>query len=115
LSERGSAGCKGKGDGSRELSETRRVRCRLYHGLRLRRIRRGLACTRYALYAGAFAGRGAPHPGSDAVPDLGGVEIELGQGSAKGVAMHAKLFRGFALISFVVGENFKEIAALELA
>ena len=59
---------------------------------------------------GPLAGGRTAH----ATADLCGVEVELGEGAAEGVAMHAKLFGGLALIAFVVREDLEDIAALEL-
>jgi hypothetical protein len=58
----------------------------------------------------AFTHDGAAH----AVADLRGVHIELREGAAQRVAMHAKLGRRFALVALVVGQHFENVALLEL-
>jgi len=63
------------------------------------------------LNARAFAAGWPAH----AVADLSGVHIEFGEGAAEGVAVHAKLFSGLALISLMVREHFENVALLELA
>ena len=50
-----------------------------------------------------------------AAADLRGVQIELGQGAAEGVAVHAKFFGGLALVAFVMREHLKDVTFLELA
>ena len=57
-----------------------------------------------------FAGDGAAH----AVANLCGIQIEFCQGAAEGVAMHAELFGGLALVSLVMREHLENIALLEL-
>jgi hypothetical protein len=49
-----------------------------------------------------------------AVTNLRGIHVEFGEGAAKGVAVHAKLFCGFALVSLVVRKYFEDVALLEL-
>jgi hypothetical protein len=49
------------------------------------------------------------------VTNLRGVQIELGERTAKGIPVHAKLFGGFALVSPVVRKHFENVALLELA
>ena len=72
------------------------------------------ACTGDVLDARALTCGWATHPFSDAAPDLSRIEIELREGSTKGVAVHSELFGGLALISFVMRENLKEVTAFEL-
>lgn len=55
------------------------------------------------------------HRAAHASLDLRGVEVKLRKGAAEGVAMHAEFFSGFALVSFVLCEDLKQITALELA
>jgi hypothetical protein len=62
------------------------------------------------LNARTLAGWGTAH----AVPDLSGVHIELRERTAQRVAMHAKFIGSLALIAFIVREDLKDIAALEL-
>src|SRR6202020_2689882 len=76
---------------------------------RVRRSRR-LTGARDALNAGTLA---AGRPGH-AVADLRGVHVELGQGTAEGVAVHAKLFGGLALVALVLGQHFEDIALFKL-
>ena len=64
-----------------------------------------------ALNAWALAAGWTAH----AVADLRSVHIELGKGAAQGVAMHAKLFGGLALVSLMVREHLKNVTLLELA
>ena len=49
-----------------------------------------------------------------AVADLRGVHVELGQGAAEGVAVHAEFFGGLALVALVLRQNFKDVALFEL-
>jgi hypothetical protein len=56
----------------------------------------------------------APGWPTHAVANLRSIHIELGEGTAERIAMHAELFSGFALISFVVREHFEDEASLEL-
>jgi hypothetical protein len=58
----------------------------------------------------ALASWGTTHT----VADLCGIHIELCQGAAKCIAVHAELFRSFALISFVMRQHFEDVALLEL-
>ena len=57
---------------------------------------------------------GARRPAHTAT-DLRGVEVELGECAAKGVAMHAQLLGGLALIAAMAGEDFEDESLLELA
>ena len=50
-----------------------------------------------------------------AVADLRGVHVQLGEGAAESVAMHAEFFGGFALVALVMREHFEDVALLELA
>jgi hypothetical protein len=71
------------------------------------------------LNVGALAGGWTAHAVADAVAnlaaDLGGVEVQLGEGAAEGVAVHAEFVGGLALVALVVREHFKDVALLELA
>ena len=62
------------------------------------------------LNAWALAGGRPAH----AVTNLRGVHVELGQSATEGVAMHAEFFSGLALVSFVLRQNFKDVALFEL-
>ena len=57
-----------------------------------------------------FAGHRTTH----AAANLRGIEVEFGEGAAKGIPVHAELFRGLALIALVVGKHFEDVALLEL-
>ena len=56
----------------------------------------------------------AHHRPAHAVADLGSVHIQLREGAAQRVAMHAELGRGLALIALVMGKDFEDVALLEL-
>ncbi len=105
-----------EGISQREGEEVRSWGSRSRHGrrsagrLHLRRGDRTLACGRNVLYAGPLACGWSAH----ACPDLRRVHVELGQGSTEGIAVHAKLFCGFALIALVMSENFEQVASFEL-
>jgi len=60
--------------------------------------------------ARTLAHRRTPH----AIANLRRVHIQLGERAAQRIAMHAKLFGSLALIALVVGQNFKDVAPLEL-
>jgi hypothetical protein len=45
---------------------------------------------------------------------LSSVHVEFRKSTAQRVAVHAKLFSGFALVAFVVREDFKDVATLKL-
>jgi hypothetical protein len=51
---------------------------------------------------------------ADLHANLGGVEVELGESAAEGVAMHAKFIGCLALIPLMVREHFEDVAPLEL-
>lgn len=57
-----------------------------------------------------FAHRRAPQ----AIADLRGAHVQFGQRAAQRVAVHAKLFGRLALVALVAGQNFKNVAPLEL-
>jgi len=59
----------------------------------------------------ALAAGGTAH----AIADLSGVHVQLGKGAAEGIAVHAELFSGLALIALVVSEDLKDVTLLELA
>lgn len=63
----------------------------------------------------SFAGWWPAHTVADLVADLCCVEIKLGESAAQGVAVHAELLGGLALVAFVVSQNLEDIAPLELA
>ncbi len=73
----------------------------------------------WMLNVGALAAGRTAHAIADAVAnlaaDLGGVEVELGERAAEGVAVHAEFIGGLALIALVVREHFEDVALLELA
>jgi len=52
---------------------------------------------------------------ADLHANLGGVEVELGEGAAEGVAVHAQFIGCLALIPLMVREHFEDVALLELA
>ena len=60
---------------------------------------------------GALAARGT----LEAVADLCRVDLQFRDGATEGVAVHAKLGSGLALVATVVGEDLKQVTALELA
>ena len=47
--------------------------------------------------------------------NLSGVEVELGEGAAERVAVHAEFVGGLALVSLVLRKHFEDVAFLELA
>ena len=49
-----------------------------------------------------------------AVANLRGIHVKLREGATQGVAVHAKLFGGLALVSLVVREHLENVALLEL-
>ncbi len=57
-----------------------------------------------------FARRGP----TQAVADLCRVQVELGERPAQGIAMHAELLGGLALIALVMRKHLKDIASFEL-
>ena len=58
---------------------------------------------------------GAARRTARAVAQSLGVELQLGDGAAESVAVHAKLAGGFALVAFAVLENGENEALLEFA
>ncbi len=70
----------------------------------------GLAEVLNFLRDGTLADYGTAH----AAANLSGVEVEFGEDAAEGVAVHSELLGGLALVAFVVGEDFEQVAALEL-
>ena len=52
---------------------------------------------------------------AEAIADLRGIHMKLGNGAAQGVPVHAKLFGGFALIAAMRGEHFENEPLFELA
>ena len=79
------------------------------HRLQVRRSRR-LTGAGDALNAWTLAAGRAAH----AVADLRGVHVELGQGAAEGIAVHAKFFGGLALVALVLRQHFEDVALFEL-
>lgn len=51
----------------------------------------------------------------EAAANLAGVDIQLGDGTAEGVAVHAEFLSSLALVSPVMRKHFDEIALFELA
>jgi hypothetical protein len=62
------------------------------------------------LYSRAFA----HHRPTHAIANLSRIHVELREGAAQRVAMHAELGRRFALVALVVGKHFKDVALFEL-
>ncbi len=56
--------------------------------------------------------RGRP---AHAAADLRGVHVELGERAAERIAMHAQFLGCFALVPFVLRQNFKYVPPFELA
>ncbi len=52
---------------------------------------------------------------SHAAANLRGVHVELRKGAAERVAVHAEFFRGLALVSLMLGQDFKDVPPLELS
>ncbi len=67
------------------------------------------------LAAGRTAHAIADSAFADVVANLGGIHLELCEGAAEGVAVHAELICGLALIALVVGKDFEDVTLLELA
>ena len=72
-----------------------------------------------ALLARGFSfdgeGVGATRRTAPSAPQGFGVELELGNGAAEGVAVHAKLARGFALVPVAVLQHRENELLLEFA
>jgi hypothetical protein len=51
----------------------------------------------------------------EAIANLRWIHVELGDGAAEGIPVHAKLFGGFALVSAMSAKYFKNEALFELA
>lgn len=67
------------------------------------------------LDAGALTGWRSTHAIADSVADLGGIQVEFGEGAAKGVAMHTEFIRGFALVALMMREHFEDVPLFEFA
>ena len=64
-----------------------------------------------------FRTLGVNRPGrpAHALANLGRIHTQLAEGAAEGVAMHAELFGGLALVAAMARQDLKDEALLELA
>jgi hypothetical protein len=51
----------------------------------------------------------------EAIADLGGIHVKLGDGAAQSIPVHAEFLGGFALVAAMGGEHFENEPLFELA
>jgi hypothetical protein len=63
------------------------------------------------LHLGSFADRRPAH----SIADLRRIHVQFGEGPAECVSMHAQLIGCFALVTFVLREDFENVTPFKLA